>query len=273
MSGGIELEQRYGERSRERIGGRDFNHDPSAADEAKFQAWREQAEKEWAKKRDCMQRAHEAYERGDGATAKQLSNEGKRHAAEAAGLDKKASDFIFVVNNSKYTSGDTIDLHGQQVDEAVSILQERIHEDRQRNQTHLHVIVGKGNHSVGHIQRLKPAVEDLCRDLGLQYKTEENAGRVYVNLQGGDVTHMPPLPPQPATQHGGYDDQPHGGYPQHQQQHQQQHHQQHQQQHHQQQQHHPSQQQQHYNGQNQEPYVQAEKLLTKLVNKYCCAVM
>jgi hypothetical protein len=76
---------------------------------------------------------------------------------------------------------------------------------------------------------------------------------------------MPPLPPQPAAQHGGYGDQPYAGHQQHQ----------HQQQHHPQQ-HYPSQQQyQHHGAQNQqeEPYDQVEKLLTKLVKKYCCAVM
>jgi FtsZ-interacting cell division protein ZipA len=46
------------------------------------------------------------------------------------------------------------------------------------------VIVGKGNHSTDHIQKIKPRVEQVCRELGLQYYTEENEGRIYVNLQG-----------------------------------------------------------------------------------------
>lgn len=66
-------------------------------------------------------------------------------------------------------------------------------------------IVGKGNHSVNHIQKIKPRVEQVCRELGLQYATEENAGRMYVDLTGGPAV-MPP-----AHQ-----------YQQHQQQHQQQ---------------------------------------------------
>lgn len=68
--------------------------------------------------------------------------------------------------------------------------------------TYPHSIVGKGNHSSNHIQKLKPKVEEVCRDLGenhcslmpikhrlillgLQYSTEHNAGRIYINLQGG----------------------------------------------------------------------------------------
>lgn len=52
-------------------------------------------------------------------------------------------------------------------------------------------IVGKGNHSANHVQKIKPRVEQVCRELGLQYATEENAGRIYVNLTGGPAE-MPP---------------------------------------------------------------------------------
>lgn len=52
-------------------------------------------------------------------------------------------------------------------------------------------IVGKGNHSPHHIQKIKPRVERVCRELGLQYKTEENEGRIYVNLTGGSAN-IPP---------------------------------------------------------------------------------
>lgn len=51
-------------------------------------------------------------------------------------------------------------------------------------------IVGKGNHSAGHVQKLKPAVERICREQGLHFVTEENAGRIYVDLTGG-VAVMP----------------------------------------------------------------------------------
>lgn len=71
-------------------------------------------------------------------------------------------------------------------------------------------IVGKGNHSVNHVQKIKPAVEEVCRELGLQYNTEANAGMIYVNLQGGAA--VPPSGYQPPAwqQHGGQGQQ-HGG--------------------------------------------------------------
>lgn len=104
-----------------------------------------------------------------------------------------------------------------------------------------HRIVGKGNHSANHVQKIKPRVEQVCRELGLQYATEENEGRIYVNLTGAAAN----MPPRPSHGHG----QGHG------QGHQQQHHQQ----------------------QNQDPVEQVvravlPRVLRKL-EKACCLVM
>lgn len=73
-------------------------------------------------------------------------------------------------------------------------------------------IVGKGNHSVNGVQKLKPRVEQVCRELGLQYATEENAGRIYVNLTGGPADmqpHQPHHAPHHAPHHTPGPAQPH----------------------------------------------------------------
>lgn len=124
-----------------------------------------------------------------------MSNEGKEHAAKMDQYNKQASEYIFRENNAPgRVADDTIDLHGQFVEEAEDILEARIRDAQARNQTHLHVIVGKGNHSVNHVQKIKPRVEQVCQELGLQYATEANEGRMYINLAGHDVSGMPPLP-------------------------------------------------------------------------------
>ncbi|RAK98618.1 Smr domain-containing protein, partial [Aspergillus ibericus CBS 121593] len=134
--------------------------------------------------------------------------------------NKQASDFIFRENNANgRVAADTIDLHGQFVEEAEEILEERIKYAKTHGQDHLHVIVGKGNHSVNHIQKIKPRVEQVCQELGLQYATEENAGRIYVNLTGGPAD----LATAPVPSHPHYQQQqqhPSGSYapPQQQQQ-------------------------------------------------------
>lgn len=54
--------------------------------------------------------------------------------------NKQASDYIFRENNmSGRVDADTIDLHGQFVQEAEDILEQRIRYAKQNGQTHLHV--------------------------------------------------------------------------------------------------------------------------------------
>ncbi|KAK4239991.1 hypothetical protein C8A03DRAFT_42451 [Achaetomium macrosporum] len=209
------------------LGGHAFNHRTSTDVEAEYDRLRELARSEGDRKKSCFERAHEAYERGDGARAKELSEEGKRHQRQQAEYNKRAAEFIFRENNAPgRVAEDTIDLHGLYVEEAEDILEERIRYARSSGQGHLHVIVGKGNHSTGHVQKLKPRVEQLCEELGLNYATEENEGRIYVDLRGGRVDAPPPLPPQPEGYQRGYGGGRHhaegGGYhqrpPQHHQQ-------------------------------------------------------
>ncbi|KAK5051746.1 hypothetical protein LTR16_010838, partial [Cryomyces antarcticus] len=134
-----------------------------------------------------------------------------------------------------------------------------------------------GNHSPAHVQKIKPKVEEICRELGLQYSAEPNAGRMYINLTGGPAD----MPSQHHTgagaphyqQHGqqqyGGGQQPYGGQQQYGQQtgypaqHQQ-----------------YGGQQQHQNqnqnqNQNEELEQLAQKLLPKLFRacRSCCVVM
>ncbi|KAK3944575.1 Smr domain protein [Diplogelasinospora grovesii] len=201
-----------------RLGGRAFNHSASNDAEAEYDRLRDLARSEAGKMKSCFDRAHQAYERGDKAEAKELSKEGKAHQQKKDAYNKQASEFIFRENNAQgRVADDTIDLHGQFVEEAEDILEMRIRDAQARGQTHLHVIVGKGSHSVGHVQKIKPRVEQVCREMGLDYATEENEGRMYIDLSGGRVNVPPPLPPQPGGYQGGYSSG--GGYPGNQQHH------------------------------------------------------
>ena len=54
--------------------------------------------------------------------------------------NKQASDYIFRENNAVgRVDGDTIDLHGQFVEEAANIVEQRIRYAQANGQTHLHV--------------------------------------------------------------------------------------------------------------------------------------
>ncbi|KAL6853129.1 hypothetical protein J3F83DRAFT_558558 [Trichoderma novae-zelandiae] len=237
------------------LSNRALNHEDNAEVEREYDRLRALARAEANKRGDCFERSRRAYEDGDGARAKELSNEGKAHDAKVREYNRQASEYIFRENNAPgRVEPDSIDLHGQFVEEAERILEQRIRADQARGQTHLHAIVGRGNHSADHVQRLKPKVEELCRELGLRYSTEDNEGRIYINLQGGE-----PIPP--SKQHGGQEGhhQPHHGQQQHGGQHGGQHR--------------PP---QHRPPQQQEEYAEEEGLLPLLLRKLekaCCAVM
>ncbi|KAI5292620.1 hypothetical protein KEM52_006197 [Ascosphaera acerosa] len=173
---------------REYLGGHGSSHGDDDEVEAEYDRLRGLAREEAEKRGDCFQRSQEAYNAGDGAAAKELSNEGKEHGAQMAEYNRQASEYIFRANNSPdRVDSDEIDLHGQFVEEAEDLLTARIRADQQRGQDHLHVIVGKGIHSVNHVQKVRPAVERVCDQLGLQHRVEQNEGRIYVDLTGGQL--------------------------------------------------------------------------------------
>jgi len=246
-----------------------FNHNQSQAAEQEYDRLRDLARQEAGKRSSALSRSQDAYQKGDGAAAKALSEEGKAHGVKMEQYNRQASEFIFRENNAEgRVPADTIDLHGQFVEEAEDILEERIRYAQSHGQTHLHVIVGKGNHSPGHVQKIKPRVEQVCRELGLQYHTEENEGRIYVNLSGGNVNM------QDVNSWGGY--QQGYGQQQQQQQQQQQYHggggggQQHYQQQQQYQQHGGGQQQHHQQnqgGQNNEVEKMVKRFLPRILKK------
>jgi len=90
-----------------------------------------------------------------------------------------ARDYIFRANSADLPP-DTIDLHGLFVEEAKEILEARIQSATRQGSDGLHVIVGKGTHSESGVGKL---VARICRELGLSYREEENAGRIYVWLR------------------------------------------------------------------------------------------
>ena len=170
-----------------------FNHGPSADSEREYDRLRDLARKEQGQHQHYAAEARKAYEKGDGAGAHEFSQQSKAHEAKADDYNRQASEYIFRENNAVgKVAGDTIDLHGQFVEEAEEILEQRIRYAQSTGQSHLHVIVGKGNHSANHVQKIKPRVEQVCRELGLQYNTEQNEGRIYVNLQPGGGGQHPP---------------------------------------------------------------------------------
>ncbi|KAF5389495.1 hypothetical protein D9757_004324 [Collybiopsis confluens] len=151
----------------------------------------------------CFQQSHEAYARGDGAGAKDLSNQGKEHQRKMEQLNKQASDWIFVENNkvkslplhvfrtrdAQESQQDSkpgeIDLHGLYVKEAIAQTDNAIEDAKRRGVSEIHLIVGKGLHSQGGAAKIKPAVEELMKKHQLVAELDpHNAGVLIVQLGG-----------------------------------------------------------------------------------------
>ncbi|KAF8906578.1 hypothetical protein CPB84DRAFT_1726269 [Gymnopilus junonius] len=131
----------------------------------------------------CFQQSHDAYARGDGALAKDLSNQGKDHQREMDQLNKQASDYIFAENNKDCKPGE-VDLHGLYVKEAIARADEAIQIAKRKGQAQIHFIVGKGLHSQGGVAKIKPAIEALMRKYRLSAELDpHNSGVLIVNIE------------------------------------------------------------------------------------------
>ncbi|KAI0785586.1 DUF1771-domain-containing protein [Abortiporus biennis] len=151
-----------------------------------YMALRAKANEEGDEMSRCFEEAHQAYSSGDGAKAKELSNEGKRHQAEMERLNRKASEWIYIENNKDSNPGE-IDLHGLYVKEALSFTERAIEDARRRGDSEVHLIVGKGLHSNGGRAKIRPAIEELMQKERLIAEIDpNNAGVLIVSLDGHD---------------------------------------------------------------------------------------
>ncbi|KAI0365630.1 DUF1771-domain-containing protein [Pilatotrama ljubarskyi] len=142
-----------------------------------------------------FEEAHKAYERGDGARAKELSNAGKAAQQEMERLNEQAAEWIFRANNTDSKPGE-VDLHGLYVKEAIRYADQAIQQARARGDPKIHFIVGKGMHSAGGVAKLKPAIEELMQKHGLVAELDEhNSGVLIVNLDGQPTGNGPVLRP------------------------------------------------------------------------------
>lgn len=142
---------------------------------------RSMAHQEAGLRSSCYDRSKQAYSHGDGAQAKQLSDEGHQHDAQMNRYNAQAAEWIFNENNQNIPP-DQIDLHGLYVQESIEYTERKINWCKANNMDHLHVIVGKGIHSVDHIQKLKPAIEQLMAKHHFACTPEHNAGRLYIEF-------------------------------------------------------------------------------------------
>lgn len=76
-----------------------------------YKRLRDLAHQEYEKRAECFEKSKQAYNNGDGAEAKRLSEQGKKHGEKMDEYNEKAKQFVFRANNAD-SAGDEIDLHG-----------------------------------------------------------------------------------------------------------------------------------------------------------------
>jgi DNA-nicking Smr family endonuclease len=135
------------------------SHTPHDDDEAFVRRQRAGAESLFARRHALMDQSRAAWDGGDHAAAKRLSDEGKAAGAAAAAAQEAAAEAIFAYKNTPARlQPEEVDLHGLHVDEALRFTSRRVQADRARGAKLLIVIYGAGHHSADNKQHLKPAV-------------------------------------------------------------------------------------------------------------------
>ncbi|QLL33614.1 hypothetical protein HG536_0E05250 [Torulaspora globosa] len=162
---------------------RDYNH----ATDQEYQRLRSLADEAHKRRQQLSNESQAAYKQGDGGRAHQLSEKAKIQQRLAEQYNMDAAEYVFVQNNADSDS-DEIDLHGLFVKEAVWILKRRIASGIKAHESHVRVIVGKGVHSQNGLAKIKPAVEELCRDANLRnYLDKKNQGVLIIELESARV--------------------------------------------------------------------------------------
>ncbi|KAF8973318.1 hypothetical protein BDZ97DRAFT_677668 [Flammula alnicola] len=129
----------------------------------------------------CFQESHDAYSGGNGALAKELSNQGKEHQRKMEDLNKQASDIIFVENNKDSKPGE-VDLHGLYVKEAISRADQAIQKAKSEGQPRS-ISLQRSPLSWRRC-KIKPAIEELIQKYQLTTQLDpDNSGVLIVLLQ------------------------------------------------------------------------------------------
>ena len=146
---------------------------------------REDASAYSKKRTQFMQQSQDAYKNGDGAKAKQLSNEGKTLGRKMEEANAKAVNLILAPQNV-YATG-SIDLHGLFLKEAVKATNDFLDYwcavGEQCHRDHVIIITGAGNHSKnkdGPV--IRPKVVEIIKQRKLDYEIMHGNGAFTVYL-------------------------------------------------------------------------------------------
>jgi DNA-nicking Smr family endonuclease len=128
----------------------------------------------------CFSQSTQAFESGDKARAKELSDKGKIAGQKMEESNKQAAEVILKFRNDGHPET-YLDLHGLYLEEAMTAFQDRLQKLQNLNEDLVfEVIPGAGNHSKNKAI-IKPKVIEEIQKRKLNFE-EKNAGSLLVHL-------------------------------------------------------------------------------------------
>ncbi|KAL3232810.1 Uncharacterized protein RNJ44_04726 [Nakaseomyces bracarensis] len=163
--------------------GLDYNHSV----DNEYQRLRSKANMAMNRRKEMADESQLAYQAGQKDKAHEFSVKSKEYQAEADDWNRQAAEYVFRENNADSHSNE-IDLHGLWAKEALWILKRRLAYAASHGETSLHVITGKGVHSVNHVAKIKEATMQLFDAHKLDYYIpSNNKGVIIVTIERNKI--------------------------------------------------------------------------------------
>jgi NEDD4-binding protein 2 len=147
-------------------------------EEPEYRDYRAEAQQHANLRHEAFQKAAKAWRGKQKDLASYYAQQGREHSVKMEEANRRAAGLIFHKNASRH-SGNTIDLHGLHVDEALQVLAEKMRE----SSGVLEVITGRGIHSHNNIPKLKKAVVNYLYRNNINYCiSPHNPGSIEVKV-------------------------------------------------------------------------------------------
>ncbi|KAH9002120.1 hypothetical protein EDB86DRAFT_2827547 [Lactarius hatsudake] len=158
--------------------------DPAGIENLAFaKKLRKQARRRGREMSEAYRRAESARKKGRFRVAHTHTQDAIAHESEMEKLDERAAKIFFRENNKNRREDGEIDLHGLYVAEAIQVAEDQVQIARWRGNEDVRFIVGKGLHSGTGEAKIRPALEDLFTELGLDHSLDpHNTGVLAVLL-------------------------------------------------------------------------------------------
>ncbi|TKS68148.1 NEDD4-binding protein 2 [Collichthys lucidus] len=156
-------------------------------EDPEYEDFRAEASLHRSRQLESFSKAAEAFKQGRKDVASFYAQQGQLHGKRMHEANRRAAVQIFERRNSSLLPSNILDLHGLHVDEALEHLAQVL-EDKTTDceqglcRPQLSIITGRGNHSLGGVARIRPAVIDYLTSKHYRF-AEPKPGLVFVSLK------------------------------------------------------------------------------------------